>query len=188
MRRQAFLFLSAVPMVFFSVVGCSEAETETREFDVAPYRQPCTGEGSRFCLRVANPPGAAWTYFYDPIAGFDPKWGTSYRIRVEVRRVDNPPADGAWAEYRLLEIVSQTSEPPGTDFSITFRTEQAVLLVASASGELQMLEGPKLTCPDAAACQAARAWVTHPAGNLQLSLRYPSPPSTDLVVIASSTN
>ena len=50
-------------------------------------------------------PDTAWALFYDSIEGFEFEPGCEYTVRVAIRRVDNPPADGSSLAYRLLAIL-----------------------------------------------------------------------------------
>jgi hypothetical protein len=75
------------------------------EMDVAPQRVSCVGVGPQECLRVRQHPDTAWTLFYDGIEGFQFEAGFEYTLRVAVRPVPNPPADGSTLAYRLLAIL-----------------------------------------------------------------------------------
>lgn len=77
--------------------------------DVAPERVPCQGFIPQDCLRVRERPDTAWTFFYDSIEGFAFEAGFNYTIRVRVREIRNPPADGSSRAYRLLAVL--TKEP-----------------------------------------------------------------------------
>ena len=78
--------------------------------DIASERVPCVGEGFQECLRVREHPDTAWTLFYNSIEGFEFEPGFEYTVRVAIRRVDNPPADGSSLAYRLLAILHKA--PP----------------------------------------------------------------------------
>jgi hypothetical protein len=75
---------------------------------VAEALVDCEGEGPMKCMRVRASEAEDWTLFYDSIEGFDYQEGQRYQLRVEVRDVANPPADGSSLRYRLLEVVSKT--------------------------------------------------------------------------------
>lgn len=78
--------------------------------DVASQRVPCTGVGPQECFKVRQHPDTAWTFFYDGIEGFVFEAGFEYTLRVAVREVKNPPADGSSLAYRLLAILRKA--PP----------------------------------------------------------------------------
>lgn len=72
----------------------------------------CEGEGPRKCLQVRESENDEWTLFYSNIQGFDYEEGTRYQLRVRVREVSEPPADGSSLRYELVEIVSQEKVNP----------------------------------------------------------------------------
>ncbi len=51
-----------------------------------------------------------WTYFYDPIEGFQHEAGFRYRLEVERHTVERPPADGSRFRYRLRRIISRAAD------------------------------------------------------------------------------
>src|SRR2546421_10766693 len=75
--------------------------------DIAPQRVPCVGVGPMQCLSVRERPDTAWTLLYDGIEGFSFEPGYQYTIRVAVRTVHNPPADGSSLAYRLLALIQK---------------------------------------------------------------------------------
>src|SRR5256885_14866449 len=75
--------------------------------DIAPQRVPCVGVGPMQCLSVREHPDTAWTLLYDGIEGFSFEPGYQYTIRVAVRTVNNPPADGSSLAYRLLALITK---------------------------------------------------------------------------------
>ena len=74
-------------------------------FDIAPQRVACMGAFPQECLRVREQPSSEWTLFYDEIAGFQFEPGFEYTLRVGVRTVSNPAADGSSQAYRLISIL-----------------------------------------------------------------------------------
>jgi hypothetical protein len=74
---------------------------------VAPERRECVGVVVQQCLLVRKSPGAEWELFYDTIQGFDYKPGFHYALRVERRRVADPPQDSSAYEWRLIEVLEQ---------------------------------------------------------------------------------
>ena len=90
------------------ITGCSDLFGPTDRvvvMDIAPQRVPCVGAGPMQCLSVRQHPDTAWTLFYDGIEGFSFEPGYEYTIRVAVRTVTNPPADGSSLAYRLLALI-----------------------------------------------------------------------------------
>jgi hypothetical protein len=78
--------------------------------DIAPEQVACVGVSQQTCLRVRERPDTAWTLFYFGIEGFTFEPGFEYTLRVAIRTVKNPPADGSSLAYRLLETMRKA--PP----------------------------------------------------------------------------
>jgi hypothetical protein len=69
-------------------------------------RVTCVGEGTQQCLRVKR--GAEdWTMFYEAIDGFSFEEGYTYKLKVRVSPVNDPPADGSSLAYSLVEVVEK---------------------------------------------------------------------------------
>ena len=79
--------------------------------EVAESRVPCVGVGPMECLRVRDRADGEWQLFYDHFEGFTYEPGYRYRLRVAVREVPDPPADGSSLAWRLIELVSKTPAP-----------------------------------------------------------------------------
>lgn len=73
---------------------------------VAPQMVDCVSVAQTRCLLVRVPPSHDWGTFYDAIEGFEHTPGYLYTLRVAVRRIENPPADGSSRAYRLLRVLS----------------------------------------------------------------------------------
>lgn len=94
-----------------TAAGCDDvlgSGNRVETFYVAPEKTPCTGMFPTECLQVRKSADAAWEALYTPITGFTWEQGYTYRIRVSVREIDNPPADGSSAEYRLISVLEKT--------------------------------------------------------------------------------
>src|SRR6267378_2391763 len=84
-------------LAFTAITACSGLFGPNEHvvvMDIAPQRVPCVGVAPMQCLSVREHPDPAWTLFYDEIEGFFFEPGYQYTIRVAVRTVNNPPADG----------------------------------------------------------------------------------------------
>lgn len=77
---------------------------------VGPALAPCTGIIETQCLLVKRPGEDQWTFFYDPIEGFDFQPGYNWTLEVRRTEVKNPPADGSSARWELIRIVEQVME------------------------------------------------------------------------------
>lgn len=58
-------------------------------------------------------------FFYEDIEGFEYEWGYTYKLRVRVTEIKNPPEDVLPLKYRLIEILSQEKESSDTAFDIS---------------------------------------------------------------------
>ena len=100
---------SAVRIAALSVLAaCGDLlgpDARTITMDVAPERVPCQGFVPQECLRVREHPSTTWTLFYDQIDGFTFESGFEYTLRVRVREIENPPADGSSLSYRLIAVL-----------------------------------------------------------------------------------
>lgn len=111
MNRLRLTLLTAL-MVAAAATACSSSSTgpEVITLFVAPQQVDCVGLEPRKCIQVREDPDEEWRIFYDGIEGFDFEAGFSYVLRVERRRVEDPPADGSSFRYVLLEVVSKEPE------------------------------------------------------------------------------
>ena len=76
--------------------------------DVAAATVSCTGSFPQQCMQVRSRADGPWEYFFDTIEGFSYEPGYVYRIRVAVRVIASPPADGSSRAFRLLAVLSKT--------------------------------------------------------------------------------
>ncbi|WLD24004.1 META domain-containing protein [Flavobacterium dauae] len=75
---------------------------------VKESKVPCTGVAPMECLQVKIGNEKEWTYFYDPIEGFDFEAGYRYKLKVEkAKREGNLPADVSAYTYKLKKVVSK---------------------------------------------------------------------------------
>lgn len=99
--------------MIFLCFSCSKSTQKT--LLIANAKVDCTGVGPQQCLQVKEEGQTDWTFFYDPIEGFDYVEGFYYKIKVEVSEVADPPADGASLKYQLLEVVEKSTIPLNLD-------------------------------------------------------------------------
>jgi hypothetical protein len=113
MRLLRRLLLSAVMLAPAVASGCSaitgddDAGVRFATMYVAPQKAPCELWFPTECLLVRPAPTAEWEYFTNAIHGFEWEPGFSYRIRVMIREIENPPADGSSLEYRLVQLLEK---------------------------------------------------------------------------------
>jgi hypothetical protein len=100
--------LPAALMAGCAVTGPSERVVL---MDVAAEPVACVGVGPQQCLRVREHPDTGWTLFYSGIEGFSHERGFEYTLRVAVRAVIDPPADGSSSAYRLVAVLRKEAVP-----------------------------------------------------------------------------
>jgi Domain of unknown function (DUF4377) len=157
-------------------------ETWIEEIEVSHYKQPCKTLVTAFCLVSRKSEAHPWR-LQDWIDGFTPVWGVSARLRVRVRRIANPPADGSSMEYRLEEVLSTTPAPPGTEFELVFAPGWARELVMGEPNALSLKGERSLACADSTVCAELNARRRSPDRGLRLTLRHPSKPEDSLLVV-----
>lgn len=84
---------------------------------VADSKVDCVGVGPQKCLQIKEDGQADWTYFYNQIEGFDYEEGFFYKIKVDIIKVENPPADGSSLKYKLIEVLEKSKAPFNLDKS-----------------------------------------------------------------------
>ena len=149
------------------------------EMEIGANRAPCQGEAKFFCLLTREGTGN-WGFFYDGINGLDPQWGQSYRLKVGVRNVPDPPADGSSLAYYLEKVLDRQPVAPGTTFSFDIDRDY---ITDTAAGLSLTRERPISCAP--ALCGAVRARLQSPA-RFRLSFQHPTSPDMPLVLTAVS--
>jgi hypothetical protein len=137
-------------------------ETWVEEIEVGYYKQPCETLVTAFCLVSRKSEVQPWRH-QDWIDGFTPVWGVSARLRVRVRRIANPPADGSSLEYRLEEVLSSTPAPPGAEFELVFAPGWSRELVTGEPNALSLKGERSLACAESTVCAELNARRRSPA-------------------------
>jgi hypothetical protein len=98
----------------FLLFSCSISGDSIQVADmmVNSYTVECVGEMEGNCLLVQEGDQIGsedWSLFYyeDSISGFDYEPGYIYHLKVQKKKVKNPPADGSSISYRLVRIISK---------------------------------------------------------------------------------
>lgn len=107
-------FRDALVVAPLAVAACASTrvgQPERLTIDIAPTTVPCQGEGIRTCMVVRTGRDTTWTYFYDPIEGFQYEAGFRYRLEVERHVVERPPADASRFRYRLVRVIAKRADP-----------------------------------------------------------------------------
>jgi hypothetical protein len=114
-----FIFQVYTILVLF-IPGCESHMTKQSPLvtlRIDHYQRPCVGVDIQLCLWVSKN-GAAPEYFYDTIESFDYKWGYTYEITAEQKKISRPAADGASITYRLKEIIKKEKFPADSSFAL----------------------------------------------------------------------
>lgn len=82
---------------------------------IASNKIDCVGVASQKCLQIKEDGETDWNDFYSGIEGFDYVEGFYYKLRVAVQEVENPPTDGSFLRYKLIEILEQSKAPLNLD-------------------------------------------------------------------------
>lgn len=100
--------------IFFTFLySCSNSSKKI--IYISDSKVNCTGVAPQKCLQIKEEGQTDWTYFYGQIVDFDYEEGFFYKIKVEVIKVENPPADGSSLKYKLIEILDKSKTPLNLD-------------------------------------------------------------------------
>lgn len=110
------LALLLLHLTLLAVAACqSDSEGETETWWINSAKVDCIGVGPMTCLQIqkgAQIESSKWEFFYADIEGFAYEPGNIYQVKVEVNKRPEPiPADASSLTYKLLEIMSKTSDP-----------------------------------------------------------------------------
>ncbi|ASZ10461.1 DUF4377 domain-containing protein [Chitinophaga pendula] len=123
---------------------------------------PCTGVGPMECMQVRHEQDSTWTLFYDSIEGFDFEPGYTYKLRVAVTKVDNPPADASALRYKLVKVLEKTPATTATPAPVPDgdRTNPWRFIAARRWALIQ-LNGKTLTAP-------SDMWIEFDPNNMKI--------------------
>lgn len=87
--------------------ACSEpfASLDEIQFTVLEARAACFAPFPTSCYQVLWPGKTEPEFFSSDIEGFTFEPGVRQHIRVERRRIKNPPADASSYHYRLVRVI-----------------------------------------------------------------------------------
>lgn len=105
-QNQLFLIV----FLFLCCLSCTKgdiSQTEVKTLYVNDHQVDCIGLYPKKCLLVKEKQEAEWSYFYEPISGFDYEVGFTYKLKVLVIHIANPPADASSYAYELINIISK---------------------------------------------------------------------------------
>jgi hypothetical protein len=147
------------------------------QFEIGAHRVPCEGVEKFFCMLVREG-GGEWQLSYDGIHGLTPAWGIHYLIRVGVRTIANPPADGSSLEYHLRELIEQRPVAAGTTFSFDIDRD----LVEASGGRFSLRFEHDFTCTPALCADLLQRLES--AAPFRMTLEHPVRPADPLRLTA----
>lgn len=74
---------------------------------VADHKVDCIGVSPMRCMLVKRETDQDWVRFYFGIEGFEYTEGYEYKIIVNEREIENPPADASSIRYVLVSILEK---------------------------------------------------------------------------------
>jgi len=99
--------LLAFCLALFS--ACSKENEKT--IYVADAMVNCTSVAAQKCLQIKENENDNWSNLLDEIEGFEYEVGYSYKLKVEVTKIENHPADASSEKYILIEVLEKTKTP-----------------------------------------------------------------------------
>ena len=90
----------------------TSSKDEIVTLDIGPKLVDCVGVFPQKCMLVREKGEQDFTYFYDPIEGFDYEPGYNYKLRVRKTPIENPPMDASSIQWTLVEQLSKTPATP----------------------------------------------------------------------------
>ena len=78
---------------------------------VGPTLADCVGVGPIKCMQVRYSEDEEWQNFFNHIDGFEYVEGWTYKLRVNITEVENPPADASALNYELIDVELKLKDP-----------------------------------------------------------------------------
>ena len=179
MRRALTITVSCL-VAGCGILGISDDERQT--WEVAPYKGSCVGLSPRTCLQIRPLGETEFRNTFGTPAGYTFEWGIRTVIEVEIREVENPPADGSATEVLLRRVLDRSPAEPGLQFSLRVPTDIGLEEVDAHVWRV-FHEDPVLICAASVDCEAFRAAVSEHSA-LELSITMPVAPADTLVLAA----
>ncbi len=92
-------------VLLFALTFVIQGSAKTKTFYVADHLVDCVGVAPQKCMLIREKQTDEWSNFYGNIEGFNYEEGFEYLIKVKVKKIKNPPADGSSLKYTLLEVL-----------------------------------------------------------------------------------
>ena len=115
-KRGLFIYQSLICMLFFFVVfGCKKDDSQNERIAILAIEPKTVLNGTIpesdqlvDCM-VAKEEGTNTTHYLyiGRIDGFEYEEGFTYRIKVLISQIKNPPMDGYTENFKLIELISK---------------------------------------------------------------------------------
>jgi hypothetical protein len=143
--------INRLKITFFllSITGCAHNpdSSEILELYLNHYKSECNSFELELCPQSRINENDDWSFYYDHIEGFDYEWGFTYKIKVKVENIENPPEDSSSVKYTLLEIIEKTKETTASLFDISV-SRATGLLVKESENTYNIYNEIKIECID----------------------------------------
>ena len=139
------------------VSGCNNDSTESSgvtEIFIDHYKSECFGFALSLCMRSKLNIDDDWKFFYNSIEGFEYEWGYTYKLKVDVENIENPPEDSSSLKYTLIEVLSKEQESSTTTFDLAVSrapnlvTNVTPEIISSGIGVYEVYGEKKFFCTD----------------------------------------
>ena len=101
------IFFCCIFLAFLS--SCSDHNEKI--IYVADAMVNCTGIEAQRCLQIKENKKDNWSNFSSNIKGFKYEVGYSYKLKIEVSKIVNPPVDAPSEQYILVEVLGKIKTP-----------------------------------------------------------------------------
>jgi heat shock protein HslJ len=97
--------ISTLLVVIYTVINMANSQTVI--YYIGPKKVDCMGVAPMQCMQIKKSPDAPYTLFYNEIEGFTHEAGYEYKLKVELIKIENPPADASNIKYKLVEVIEK---------------------------------------------------------------------------------
>jgi hypothetical protein len=108
--------ISVLLFLLSSMLGKSQID-KSQIITIEPYMSVTNGAFFKQLILKSNDSDAEF------IQGFDFEWGYSYKLKILIHKLKNPPEDGSDTDYRLVKIVSKTKVPDNYQFQMMLASD-----------------------------------------------------------------
>lgn len=163
---------------------------ETREstLEIEAYKRPCKVRDLALCFIARTEGDSVFQTFFEPIAGFDFRWGERTTLRLE-QRVNQGlvEVDRTW---QLLDVLDTVPSEPGDRFSYPIPVAEqdgvfALTLDADGAGG-SLLDGRAFTCASPEVCDDLAPVLSDRRGILSVTFAFADPLDAPLIAVGAS--